>query len=92
MPDEEINRFHGTKDLRELYLVILPSGTLHLEWMDSPKAVAQSEMNSRPADRWRLYFGILFIPLIIFFPRGVVGTATQIMAQRIALTARQQKV
>lgn len=26
------------------------------------------------ADRWQLYFGILFVLVVIFFPKGVVGT------------------
>ncbi len=26
------------------------------------------------ADRWQLYFGILFVMVVIFFPKGVIGT------------------
>lgn len=26
------------------------------------------------ADRWQLYFGILFVLVVIFFPKGVIGT------------------
>ena len=56
-------------------------------WLpDALKAVAgifpPSEMITRLADRWHLYFGILFILVIIFFPRGVVGTARQMIARR----------
>jgi branched-chain amino acid transport system permease protein len=28
----------------------------------------------RLTDRWFLYFGILFILVVFFFPRGVLGT------------------
>jgi len=52
--------------LRELNLVILPGGTLHLEWMESQKAVAQSsrllqteihERFSHKTDPWLLFLG-----------------------------------
>ncbi len=40
------------------------------------------ELIQRLADRWPLYFGILFILVIIFFPKGVIGTARDIMKRR----------
>jgi branched-chain amino acid transport system permease protein len=52
----------------------------------------QSEMITRLTDRWHLYFGILFILVIIFFPRGVVGTARRFMAQRKATMTRKRNV
>jgi branched-chain amino acid transport system permease protein len=33
-----------------------------------------SEILARLAERWLLYFGILFILIVFFFPRGVLGT------------------
>jgi branched-chain amino acid transport system permease protein len=36
--------------------------------------VPQSEILGRLAERWLLYFGILFILVVFFFPRGVLGT------------------
>lgn len=36
----------------------------------------------RLTDRWILYFGVLFILVVIFFPKGLVGTARDIAARR----------
>jgi len=33
-----------------------------------------SELVQRLTDRWLLYFGVLFILVVFFFPRGVLGT------------------
>ena len=33
-----------------------------------------SEILQRLADRWLLYFGVLFILVVFFFPKGVLGT------------------
>jgi branched-chain amino acid transport system permease protein len=33
-----------------------------------------SELVVRLTDRWLLYFGILFVLVVFFFPRGVIGT------------------
>jgi branched-chain amino acid transport system permease protein len=33
-----------------------------------------SELAVRLTDRWLLYFGILFVLVVFFFPRGVIGT------------------
>ncbi len=34
------------------------------------------------ADRWQLYFGILFVLVVIFFPKGVIGTMRYFLDQR----------
>lgn len=34
------------------------------------------------ADRWQLYFGILFVLVVIFFPKGVVGTIRSYVEQK----------
>ncbi|MBC8439391.1 MAG: branched-chain amino acid ABC transporter permease [Deltaproteobacteria bacterium] len=34
------------------------------------------------ADRWQLYFGILFVLVVIFFPKGVIGTFRVILDRR----------
>lgn len=36
------------------------------------------------AQRWVLFFGVLFILVVFFFPRGIVGTAREMMAKRKA--------
>ncbi|RJX34941.1 MAG: branched-chain amino acid ABC transporter permease [Desulfarculus sp.] len=38
----------------------------------------------RLADRWILYFGVLFVLVVIFFPKGLVGSAREIAARRRA--------
>lgn len=50
-----------------------------------------SEIITRLADRWHLYFGVLFILVIIFFPRGVVGTFRQVIARRKAEVLRKRR-
>ncbi|MBU1156695.1 MAG: branched-chain amino acid ABC transporter permease [Proteobacteria bacterium] len=40
------------------------------------------EVAQRLAERWILYFGILFILVVIFFPKGLVGTARDVIARR----------
>lgn len=34
----------------------------------------ENTMVQNLADRWQLYFGILFVLVVIFFPKGVIGT------------------
>ncbi|NOX32182.1 MAG: branched-chain amino acid ABC transporter permease [Deltaproteobacteria bacterium] len=34
------------------------------------------------ADRWQLYFGILFVLVVIFFPKGVIGTIRSILDRK----------
>lgn len=41
-----------------------------------------SEMFQRLADRWLLYFGVLFILVVFFFPKGVLGTLREALARR----------
>jgi branched-chain amino acid transport system permease protein len=36
----------------------------------------------RLIERWELYFGILFILVVFFFPKGIVGAARRMLAQR----------
>ncbi|MBI4776782.1 MAG: branched-chain amino acid ABC transporter permease [Deltaproteobacteria bacterium] len=45
----------------------------------------QVEMIHRLAERWVLYFGILFVLVVFFFPRGILGTAREMLARRRAL-------
>jgi len=41
-----------------------------------------SELLQRLADRWLLYFGVLFILVVFFFPKGVLGTLREAWAPR----------
>jgi len=41
-----------------------------------------SEVLVRLSERWLLYFGILFILVVFFFPRGVLGTIRENLARR----------
>lgn len=43
---------------------------------------AGSEILQRLSERWLLYFGILFILVVFFFPRGVLGTLREVAARR----------
>ncbi|HET8576764.1 MAG TPA: branched-chain amino acid ABC transporter permease [Methylomirabilota bacterium] len=43
-----------------------------------------SEVLQRLADRWLLYFGILFILVVFFFPKGVLGTVRDRLGRRAA--------
>jgi branched-chain amino acid transport system permease protein len=36
----------------------------------------------RLSERWLFYFGLLFILIVYFFPKGVVGTAQEIISRR----------
>ncbi len=42
----------------------------------------------RLAERWILYFGILFILVVFFFPKGVVGTARDLIRRRRAMARK----
>ena len=42
----------------------------------------QSVFLDRLTDRWVLYFGILFILVVIFFPKGIVGTVKDAIRRR----------
>jgi branched-chain amino acid transport system permease protein len=44
--------------------------------------VPGSEILQRLADRWLLYFGVLFILVVFFFPKGVLGTLREAWARR----------
>jgi len=41
-----------------------------------------SDLVQRLAERWLLYFGILFILVVFFFPKGVLGTIRERLAGR----------
>jgi len=41
-----------------------------------------SDVGQRLSERWLLYFGILFILVVFFFPRGVLGTIRERLARR----------
>ena len=43
---------------------------------------AGSEIAQRLSERWLLYFGILFILVVFFFPKGVLGTIRERAARR----------
>ena len=43
----------------------------------------------RLAERWILYFGILFILVVFFFPKGFVGTAREMIQRK---KTQQRKV
>lgn len=41
-----------------------------------------SEWVQRLTERWPLYFGVLFVLVVFFFPRGVIGTVRERAARR----------
>jgi branched-chain amino acid transport system permease protein len=43
---------------------------------------AGSEIMQRLSERWLLYFGILFVLVVFFFPKGVLGTLRETAARR----------
>jgi branched-chain amino acid transport system permease protein len=56
-------------------------------WLPDLQKVAKSllpnvEIATRLAERWILYFGILFILVVFFFPKGFVGTAREMINRR----------
>jgi branched-chain amino acid transport system permease protein len=56
-------------------------------WLPELQNVAQAvlpdvQIIQRLAERWILYFGILFVLIVFFFPKGVVGTARELMKKR----------
>jgi branched-chain amino acid transport system permease protein len=42
-----------------------------------------SEIIQRMAERWMAYFGVMFIVVIMVFPKGIIGTAQKIIRQRL---------
>ena len=42
---------------------------------------AGSDIAQRLAERWLLYFGILFILAVFFFPKGVIRTVRDALAR-----------
>jgi branched-chain amino acid transport system permease protein len=56
-------------------------------WLPDLQKVAKEllphvEFVHRLAERWILYFGILFILVVFFFPKGFVGTAREAIRRR----------
>ena len=49
---------------------------------------AGSEILQRLSERWLLYFGILFVLVVFFFPRGVLGTLREAADRRRGPPAR----
>jgi branched-chain amino acid transport system permease protein len=37
---------------------------------------------ARLSERWLFYFGLLFILIVYFFPKGIVGTAQEMISRR----------
>ncbi len=37
---------------------------------------------ARLSERWLFYFGLLFILIVYFFPKGIVGTAQEVLSRR----------
>jgi branched-chain amino acid transport system permease protein len=52
--------------------------------MLSASLLPGSEILQRLSERWLLYFGILFILVVFFFPKGVLGTIRERLARRPA--------
>ena len=44
--------------------------------------VPESTVIQTLADRWQLYFGILFVLVVLFFPKGVIGTIRSHIRQK----------
>lgn len=46
------------------------------------KLFPENEILHRIAERWILYFGILFVLVVVFFPKGIVGTIQDTINRR----------
>ena len=62
-------------------------------WLPDLEKVAEAVFPNmvivhRLAERWILYFGILFILVVFFFPKGFVGTARDMIRQRKAMARK----
>lgn len=56
-------------------------------WLPDLQRVAAAFFPNVPVvqrllERWELYFGVLFILIVFFFPKGIVGTARIMLARR----------
>jgi branched-chain amino acid transport system permease protein len=63
-------------------------------WLPDLQKVAKGllpnvEIATRLAERWILYFGILFILVVFFFPKGFVGTARDMINRRKAAALKE---
>jgi len=52
--------------------------------------VGGSEIVQRLTERWLLVFGVLFVLVVFFFPKGVLGTARAALARRHRAGAAQE--
>ena len=64
-------------------------------WLPEIQKLAQAVLPQvgivqRLAERWILYFGILFVLVVFFFPKGVVGTARDIIRKHREGVTREQ--
>jgi branched-chain amino acid transport system permease protein len=64
-------------------------------WLPELQNVAQAllpdvEIVQRMAERWILYFGILFVLVVFFFPKGVVGTARDLIKRHLHGESREE--
>jgi branched-chain amino acid transport system permease protein len=63
--------------------VLLSARTLLPDLRTLGAAVAPgSEILQRLADRWLLYFGVLFILVVFFFPKGILGSLREAWGRR----------
>ncbi|MFH0788075.1 MAG: branched-chain amino acid ABC transporter permease [Pseudomonadota bacterium] len=63
-------------------------------WLPDLQKVAKELLPNLPiaqrlAERWIFYFGILFILVVFFFPKGFVGTAREIIDRRKAAKRKE---
>jgi branched-chain amino acid transport system permease protein len=49
----------------------------------------QNDIVHRLAERWILYFGILFVLVVFFFPKGFMGTARDMVRRRAAAKRKE---
>ena len=54
---------------------------MHPRWRGAGRGNA-SEILARLSERWLRYFGILFILVVFFFPKGVLGTIRANLSRR----------
>ncbi len=77
--------------LGTLYSGIIGAAFLQIteSWLPDLQHLTQAlfpgvELVQRLAERWMLYFGVLFILVVFFFPKGIIGTAGEMLARRRA--------
>ena len=93
------------KTTQELNLVVLPNGTLHLEWMDTQDAITKSsgllqkeiyEQFSDKADLWLLFLGFsdpqIALPPSLDYWRNFAGSFAKKLYQTPDLEALRHQV